>query len=339
MLAAMDAGPATRAQLRAQRDQSGGPSLPVVVGLAATLLVLIAARGFLDQEIGARPTLQTWLTVFVSIGVQALPFLVLGVCLAAALSAFVPPDAINRWLPRRAAAAVPVAALSGIALPGCECASVPVSGALVRHGVKPAVALTFLLAAPAINPIVLVSTAVAFPTRPDMVVGRLAASLVVAVVVGWVWLARGKDTLLHLPSRHADGGSKLDRFVAEARHDLINAGGFLVIGAAIAASVNVLAPRSWLQAISDHPVLSVAFMAIFAVAIAMCSEADAFVAASMTGFSPTAQLVFMVVGPVIDVKLFAMQLVTFGRRFVVVFAPLTLSVAVIVAVVVGRFLS
>ena len=133
--------------------------------------------------------------------------------------------------------------------------------------------------------------------------------------------------------------AELDRFVAEARHDLINAGGFLVIGAAIAASVNVLAPRSWLQAISDHPVLSVAFMAIFAVAIAMCSEADAFVAASMTGFSPTAQLVFMVVGPVIDVKLFAMQLVTFGRRFVVVFAPLTLSVAVIVAVVVGRFLS
>ena len=91
-------------------------------------------------------------------------------------------------------------------------------------------------------------------------------------------------------------------------------------------------------AVADHPVLSVLFMAGLAVVVAICSEADAFVAASLNQFSPVAQLVFMVVGPVLDVKLFSMQVGTFGHRFAVVFAPLTFVVALGCAVLAGQVL-
>lgn len=69
--------------------------------------------------------------------------------------------------------------------------------------------------------------------------------------------------------------------------------------------------------------------------LAICSEADAFVAASLTGFPMLARLVFMVVGPMVDVKLVALQRATFGRRFAARFAPLTLVVAVASALAVG----
>ncbi|MFE6133442.1 permease, partial [Streptomyces sp. NPDC056437] len=115
------------------------------------------------------PGFQAWSTIFVAITVQALPFLLLGTLISGAVNAFVPASVFSRVLPRTPALAVPVASVAGTVLPGCECASVPVAGSLIRRGVTPAAAFAFLLSAPAVNPIVLVSTAVAFPGAPDMV--------------------------------------------------------------------------------------------------------------------------------------------------------------------------
>ncbi|MDH5290154.1 MAG: permease [Acidimicrobiia bacterium] len=124
---------------------------------------------------------------------QALPFLVLGVAVSGAIAAFVPPEVLGRALPRRPILAVPVAAAAGVALPGCECGSVPIAGRLVSRGVTPATAVTFMLAAPAVNPVVLVATAVAFPGRPSVMLARFLASMVAACTMGLVWLARGRD--------------------------------------------------------------------------------------------------------------------------------------------------
>ncbi len=304
----------------------------------AILLGVVLARPTLAVFLGEQPALATWLTVFVSICLQALPFLVFGVLLSAAIATFVPPSALARVLPRQPIAAVPAAALGGTLLPGCECASVPVAGALVRRGLRPAVALTFLLSAPAVNPVVLVSTAVAFPGQPQMVLARFLASFLTAVLVGWLWLAWRRDSLIRLQTRHHHGRGKADVFVGEIRHDLLQAGGFLAVGAAVAASVNVYAPRDLLAAIAERPVLAVLFTAALAVVVAICSEADAFVAASLTQFNPVAQLAFMVVGPALDVKLFAMQVGVFGRRFAMAFAPLTMISALASTAVIGWWL-
>ncbi|HET8642194.1 MAG TPA: permease, partial [Pseudonocardiaceae bacterium] len=132
---------------------------------------------------------------------QAFPFLVFGVLISGLIAAFVPPQALRRLLPRNQAAAVPVAGLAGVALPGCECASVPVSRRLMQQGVPPAAAIAFLLAAPAVNPVVLVSTAVAFPGEPRMVVARFLGSLATAVVMGWLWVRFGRLVARQQPAQ------------------------------------------------------------------------------------------------------------------------------------------
>lgn len=283
------------------------------------------------------PAVGAWLTVWVGICVQAVPFLVLGVSVSGALTAFVPATALAAIVPRSPTAAVAAAGISGVVLPGCECASVPVSRSLMSAGVPSAPALTFLLAAPAVNPVVLVATAVAFPGQPMMAIARFIASVLAAWMVGWLWIALGNDAWIrHVRDRPRPTGSRWRIFHETATHDFLHAGGFLVLGSAMAATVNVAAPGKLLDTVASHPALAVLTMALLAVLVAICSEADAFVAASLTAFSPTAQLVFMTVSPMVDVKLISMQAGTFGPKFTLWFAPVTFAAAVAAAAAVGR---
>ncbi|XVV01203.1 permease [Actinosynnema sp. CA-248983] len=301
--------------------------------LAGLLLLVLIARTTVPDLFRA-PVIQTWTTVFVSIVLQALPFLAFGVALSAAIAVFVPRSFFVKALPRRPVLAVPAAAATGLVLPGCECGSVPVAGALVRKGITPAAALAFLLSAPAVNPVVLAATAIAFPGEPAMVAARAIASFLASITMGWLWLRLGRADWIRLPE-HVHGDTKWRAFFGSAGHDLVHAGGFLVVGGIAAATINVLVPGRWLQALADNPWLSVLALASLAVLLSICSEADAFVAASLTQFSTTARLAFLVVGPMVDLKLFAMQVGTFGRRFALRFAPATFVVAVTSAVAVG----
>jgi uncharacterized membrane protein YraQ (UPF0718 family) len=299
-------------------------------------VVLLSHRAFADLfDSGA---VRNWATIFLSVTLQALPFLVLGVLVSAALSALVPPTWLARISPTRPLAAVPVAGLAGALLPGCECSSVPVAGRLVERGVPPSAALTFLLAAPAINPVVIVSTAVAFRGDASMVGARFLASLLTAVTVGALW-SRRQDIgdLRSLVPAH-EHGTKLDAFTTTASTDFVQAGGFLVLGATIVATLQTVVPSNVLDAVGGSGIAAVAAMAVLAVVLSICSEADAFVAVSLPQFSLTARLVFLVVGPVVDIKLIALQAGTFGRPFASRFAPLTFVVAVASALLVGSVL-
>jgi uncharacterized membrane protein YraQ (UPF0718 family) len=306
------------------------------VGLFILLLLLVAVLQAQINGALSTPALQNWMTVFIAVVTQALPFLILGVVLSAIITVFVPAGFFARALPREPVLAVAVAGVAGVVLPGCECASVPVAGALVRRGVIPAAALAFLLSAPAINPIVLTATAVAFPRNPEMVFARLGASLLASCAMGWLWLRLGRAEWLRAPDRPSfEGRSRGVAFWGSVRHDVMHAGGFLVVGAMSAATLKVVVPAAWLHTVASVPVVSILALAVLAVLLSICSEADAFVAASLTQFSLTARLAFLVVGPMIDLKLFAMQAGTFGRGFALRFAPMTFIVAILAAVLVG----
>ncbi|MCX4907294.1 permease [Streptomyces sp. NBC_00878] len=337
----------------------GGVALVAIATFGSVLGPMVA----LDL---ATPAMAAWWTVFTAVVVQGIPFLLLGTVVSAAIGAFVPERVFRRVLPKNPALAVPVAGAAGAVLPGCECASVPVADSLMRRGVAPAAALAFLLSAPAINPVVLVATSIAFPGNPAMVGARLVASLATAVVMGWLWVRFGKEEWLpKVAARRkartgtgtgtgttgmgtepgtepgaegAAGPGGWRGFRDGLQHDFLHAGGFLVLGAAAAATFNILVPRSLLDVFTGSPWLSVLLLAVLAVVLCVCSEADAFVAASLTGFSPTARLAFMVVGPMVDLKLIALQAGTFGRAFAMRFSAVTWVVAVVSSGVVGWWL-
>ena len=102
-----------------------------------------------------------------------------------------------------------------------------------------------------------------------------------------------------------------------------------------AATINVLMPAKWTNALGHSAVFGVLALAVLAVLLSICSEADAFVASALLQFSLTARLAFLVVGPMIDLKLFAMQTGMFGRRFATRFAPATFVLAILVGSAVG----
>lgn len=310
-----------------------GTDIVVLLGL-----FVLVAQFVLTPNLNWAP-LQTWSTIFTAISLQSIPFLVLGVVLSALVAVVIPAGFFRKLLPKNPVLAVCTAGVGGMALPGCECASVPVSASLVRRGVAPAAALTFMLAAPAINPVVLVATAVAFQGTPEMVGARFLASLALSITMGLIWLKIGRSDLLQLPRIAGDESASMgERFRAAAVHDIFHAGGFLIVGAAVAATMNVVLPKSVMQFLADHPFIAVIALALLAVAVSMCSEADAFVAASFSQLGPAAQLAFMVVGPAIDIKLVAMQWGTFGRRFTMLFAPITFVLAIIFSLVVSAVL-
>lgn len=230
----------------------------------------------------------------------------------------------------------------GVALPGCECASVPVARRLIGQGVAPTAALTFLLAAPAVNPVVIVAPAVAFPGEPGIVEVRFVASLATSVVMGLVWQRWGKAEWIaervwrRIPE--ATGRKRWVTFAETARADLVDAGGFLVLGAVVSAVLGVLVRPAWFGALSDDIVLGVAVLAVLAVVLSLCSEADAFVVAALAPVPLLPKLVFLVVGAAVDLKLFALQAGTFGRSFALRFAPTTFVVSLGCALVVETLL-
>lgn len=316
-----------------QRRAGFGPTIPLV---ALMLLLGLVVRPMIGPAVSG-PRVEMWSTIFVALMVQALPFLVLGVVVSGLIAAFLPPRLITRWLPSNRFAAVGAASAAGTLLPGCECGSVPISGRLMARGAAPAAALAFMLAAPAVNPIVVVSTAIAFPGQPELVVARFLASMVTAIGVGLLWMRFGRSDLLvaRLLKRAPETEDRFELFTSVTRHDLLHAGGFLVIGAAVAAGVQTVVPRAVIDTLAGSILVSILIMTVLAIVLSICSEADAFVAASLSQFPTISLLAFMVVGPAVDLKLVAMQAGVFGREFAVRFAPLSLAVALVSTIVFG----
>jgi uncharacterized membrane protein YraQ (UPF0718 family) len=294
------------------------------LALAFAVLVIAARLGGIDDAAAA----ETFVLIFTSIVVEALPFVLVGALVSALIEVYVGAATFERIARLPMAAQVPGAALGGLVFPVCECGSVPVARRLIARGVHPAAGLAFMLASPIINPIVLLSTVVAYRGRGvalEMVLGRAGLGLILAAVAGWAIGSESARSLLRPRPDDADehhhggteGSSKGRAFVEHLAADFFFMGRFIVIGAALAAALQTLIPQSLVSGVARTPVIgSLALMGI-AFVLSLCSEADAFVAVSFVQFPLGSQLAFLVFGPVVDAKLSFLYGATFRRRFVV----------------------
>jgi uncharacterized protein len=299
------------------RASSARHAVAVVVTLAAAGLAL---RLIDPARFG---WLQNFLIVLSSLLVEALPFILLGALASAAIEVFVPVSAFVKIARLPRPVQLPAAALSGIAFPVCECGSVPVARRLVSKGLAPSAAVTFMLAAPILNPVVVASTFVAYRGRDSlwtMVLGRMGLGFIVAMAVGWVVGNVRKGDLLRARPGDDDHVADEDeprwsRFFGHLSGDFVFMGRFLVMGAAIAAAVQTFVPQSVIDGVAGTPVLDLVAMMALAFLLSLCSESDAFVAASFVQFGPAAQLSFLVFGPMVDMKLAALYAGTYSRGF------------------------
>lgn len=288
----------------------------VAGGLGALMLALRTL------DIGSIAGVQNFLLVFSSLLIEAVPFVLLGAVVAAAIEVLIPTSFMERLAALPGPLQLPASALAGVAFPVCECGSVPVARRLAAKGLSPAAAVTFMLAAPILNPIVIASTAIAYRGRDSMwlmVGGRALLGLVAAIAVGWVVAGRKGPSIVRLePDRdvtQAHHRGKAEAFFSHLSGDFIFMGRYLVMGAAVAAALQTFVPQTVLGSVADSPVVALVSMMGLAFLLSLCSESDAFVAASFVQFGSAAQLAFLVFGPMVDTKLGFLYSATFKRGF------------------------
>ncbi|HEV2756230.1 MAG TPA: permease [Actinomycetota bacterium] len=326
--------------LRGPRHASWANAGAVVAALLALGIVLQVF------EPGRVAGIQNFLLVFSSLLIEAVPFVLLGAVVSATIEVFVPSRVFEKLTALPGPLQLPAAAMTGFAFPVCECGSVPVARRLAAKGLSPAAAVTFMLAAPILNPVVIASTFVAYRGRDSlwpMVLGRAGLGLVAAVAIGWVVSNKTKAELLR-PRAGDDAhdhsnGSRADAFFAHLSGDFLFMGRYLVLGAVVAAALQTFVPQSVIGSVAGTPVVDLIAMMALAFVLSLCSESDAFVAASFVQFGVGAQLAFLVFGPMVDTKLGFLYSATFTRGFfrtvVIGVAAVTLAGTLWIEVLIG----
>jgi uncharacterized membrane protein YraQ (UPF0718 family) len=288
---------------------------------------------------------QDGVTIFLGVVIEATPFLVLGVLVSQVLALAVRGGWLVSRLPTGRLTSLTALAGLGAAFPVCECGSVPVARRLIRRGIPAAAALVFLLSAPALNPVVALSTYAAFRDRPSIVVLRLSLTFAVAVGIGLVFSFHPRPAAMlrrgvaPQAAGHADssrpataGGAR--RFAGGVLEEFVEMGAVLVVGAALAAVTQILVPRATLLGIGQGPILSVVVMMALALILSVCSTVDAFVALAYAGtFTDGSLIAFLVFGPMIDIKSILLMLTVFSARTVALVTVLVSEAVLLMGIV------
>lgn len=262
-------------------------------------------------------------TVFISILVEALPFVVLGVIISGVIQMFITENMLAKIIPKNRFLSVIVTSVLGSLFPACECGIVPITRRLIGKGVPLHGATSFMLTGPVINPVVIFSTYVAFGNDWKMVGYRCILSFIVALFAGWIISLQFKDGQLRNEATHHHHDHSLafsKKFSDMVRHTLdefFSVGKFFIIGALIAAAMQTFVKTSTLLSLGDGPIMSIIIMMALAFVLSLCSSADAFVASSFRStFSNGSLVAFLVFGPMFDIKNMLVMLGTFKSKLV-----------------------
>ena len=294
--------------------------------------------------------------IFQGLLLESLPFLLLGVAIAALARWLVPQAAWVRRLPRNPLLAPVVGALLGFALPACECGNVPVARRLLASGAPLGTGFGFLFAAPVLNPIVLASTWAAFPDQPWLLVARPLGAFLIALALSGLLGLMGESALLapalleerrlsqplsevgllergsgvlgvptaQLPPPAPESKLSIAEVLHHSSREFISLLVLLVLGCGLAAAVQAWLPRAWLLAVGSAPTLSVLALMLLALVVSVCSSVDAFLALGFAAqVTPGALLAFLLLGPVVDLKL--------AGLFTVLLRPKAIAVTAVAA--------
>jgi len=296
--------------------------------------------------------LATAWAIFQGLLLEAIPFLLLGVVIAGLARWLVPQGAWISRLPRHPVLAPITGALMGFALPACECGNVPVARRLLASGAPLGTGFGFLFAAPVLNPIVLASTWAAFPDQPWLLVARPLGAFLLAILLSLLLAQLPESQLLEAallserrlsqPLRNLDPLQRASGLIGaplpvsavtpaqrpsprdvldQSSREFLDLLALLVLGCIIAAMVQTWLPRSWLLAIGGAPTGSILALMLLAVVVSVCSSVDAFLALGFAAqVTPGALLAFLLLGPVVDLKLAGLFTVLMRPRAIAITA-------------------
>ncbi|PGT91110.1 MULTISPECIES: permease [Bacillaceae] len=320
----------------------------IALGLIGLFFYLFLFVDFQDLSFNIPSELLTVNTMFLSILLEAIPFILLGVFVSALIQTYVSEDLIKRALPRNAILALLPAALLGAIFPICECAIVPIVRRLMKKGMPLHIGVVFLVGAPILNPVVFASTYYAFSSELHIAYARMGLAFVLSIVIGFIIYLLFKNTnqlkwtkedvVVEGNTNQEEKVGKLKSTLFHASDEFFEMGKFLIMGALIASLFQTFLDRTLLTELGTNEFLSPALMMGFGYILSLCSEADAFVAASFGGtFTAGSLLAFLVYGPMLDLKNTIMLFAFFKARFVAAFI-LVVTIVVYISIIIYQIL-
>ncbi|MDR6884181.1 permease [Bacillus sp. 3255] len=309
-------------------------SLQALAVICFLLLILIFLNRDVPSFVLQTEQIQSFKTIFISILLDALPFIILGVLLSSLLQTFVSEQTIRRIIPKNPVLGIVFACLLGILFPMCECGMIPVVRRLILKGMPVYIAVVFIITGPIINPIVFAATFMAFRSQPAIAYSRMGLAFAAAAIIGLLLYRflrssplRNSRTNFMNPDEHQHQGggfaSRINTFFVHASDEFFEMGKYVVFGSLLTALIQIYMQRESLLAIGQGPISSHLFMMGFAYILSLCSTSDAFVASSFqTSFTPGSLLTFLVFGPMLDFKSTLMLLSVFKSKFVIILSLL-----------------
>ena len=255
--------------------------------------------------------------ILISILLEAIPFVLIGAFVSSIIQIYVSEATIAKIVPKSRILGLFGASLMGFIFPVCECAIVPIMRRLLKKGVPIHIAITFMLAVPIANPVVLLSTFYAFSGQWEYVFMRGILGILAAITVGHIVGRLSGDqsplieevretTAFVLPTLSVVEKKKKHPVVEVVAHtagEFFDVGKFLIIGAGLSAAMQTFIPRESILSIGQGDIASILIMMTMAFVLSLCSEADAFIARTFLGQFTTGSIIgFLIFGPMIDIK-------------------------------------
>lgn len=299
----------------------------ILLGIAFLLLFLndrLTMSKFLFSE-----SMLTFNMIFISILIEAIPFVLIGVFIAGIIQVFVSENHIRRLIPKNKVLAVIMSCFLGALFPACECGIVPIVRRLVGKGVPLFAGIGFLLTGPLINPIVVFSTYMAFGEDVKIAFLRMSLGLLIALIIAGIvcllfknnQLKRGKGSFEYEDHKAFSQpfNRRIKAMFEHAIDEFFDMAKYLIIGAILASFVQTYISTKSIIGLGEGLFGSTLVMMGLAYILSLCSEADAFIAASFSHlFSETSLLGFLIYGPMLDLKNTIMLMAVFKFRFVIV---------------------
>jgi uncharacterized protein len=335
------------AQPTSHRPEPGAASVFSVRRALCALLVvafLVAIRVTAPREIALGDAVQDFITLSISVLIESLPFVMLGIGLSVVVQLWVPQRVLFGMFPRTPFLRRAALSLLGVMLPVCECGNVPLARGLVVRGIAVPDAITFLLAAPILNPITIVVTYQAFGFSDGILFWRVLGGFLIANLVGWLFSrhSRPEDLLtprfqdsckVHSHAHEQDRSVQALRMFGAEMNAMLPA---LVVGCAVAGFIQVAKSRDLLLTLGQNPVWPVLALMGLAFVIAICSTVDAFFILSLGSlFTPGAVVAFLVFGPMIDIKMLALLRTTFTASTLILLTMVVASLTVVMGLAVN----
>lgn len=297
------------------------------------VLIILAYVGLVNIK---STRLITLINIYIGMLLQSFPFLLLGVLISSLILVFVGQDWIEQHFPKRIIPGMGFAILAAFCLPVCDCASIPIFRSLVKKGVPLSVAVTFMCATPIINPLVILSTYLAFGQNWLIVTERIGLGIVASVIVGLCFVSKRPQRVFSeriqanivvncgifesssMPLERPSWFKRLKSVLQNAMNEFFNIGRYLVVGTLVAALFQVFIPKTFFNQSSFGLLASVLLMMGVAFVLSLCSSSDAVVARSFSlSFPFPAVMAFMIFGPMMDIKNVVMLGANFSRRFII----------------------